>query len=65
MEAEILAMVARGLTNRQIAEALVLSEKTVRNHVEHSYAKIGVGNRVGACLYALRHGLTDPPSSST
>ena len=62
-EAEILAMVARGLTNRQIAEALVLSEKTVRNHVERSYAKIGVGNRVGASLYALRHGLVAPEES--
>ena len=56
-EAEILALVARGQSNRQIAEALVLSEKTVRNHIERTYAKIGVSNRVGASLYALGNGL--------
>jgi DNA-binding NarL/FixJ family response regulator len=59
-EAEILAMVARGLSNRQIANTLVLSEKTVRNHVERTYAKIGVSNRVGASLYALHHGFAGP-----
>jgi HD-GYP domain-containing protein (c-di-GMP phosphodiesterase class II) len=56
-EAEILGLVAQGLTNRDIAVRLVLSEKTVRNHVERTYAKIGATNRVGASLYALRHGL--------
>lgn len=59
-EAEILALVARGMSNRQIAVSLVLSEKTVRNHVERTYAKIGVSNRVGASLYALQHGLAAP-----
>ncbi len=59
-EAEILTMVARGLSNRQIADALVLSEKTVRNHVERTYTKIGVNNRVGASLYALGHGFAAP-----
>jgi DNA-binding NarL/FixJ family response regulator len=48
------------MSNRQIADRLVLSEKTVRNHVERSYAKIGVVNRVGASLYALKHGLAAP-----
>lgn len=57
-EAEILGLVARGLSNRDIAVRLVLSEKTVRNHVERTYAKIGATNRVGASLYALKHGLT-------
>jgi DNA-binding NarL/FixJ family response regulator len=38
----------------------VISEKTVRNHVERTYAKIGVSNRIGASMYALRHGLVDP-----
>ncbi len=51
---------ARGLTNREIAAKLVLSEKTVRNHVERAYAKIGATNRVGASLYALEHGLASP-----
>ncbi|MEO7588679.1 MAG: HD domain-containing phosphohydrolase [Arachnia sp.] len=60
-EREILCLVARGLSNRQIAERLVLSEKTVRNHVERTYTKIGASNRVGASLYALEHGLASPP----
>lgn len=57
-EAEVLLHVARGLSNREIASALWISEKTVRNHVEHIYAKIGVSNRIGASMYATRHGLT-------
>ncbi len=60
-EREILGLVARGLSNRRIAEDLVLSEKTVRNHVERTYVKIGASNRVGASLYALEHGLVAPP----
>jgi HD-GYP domain-containing protein (c-di-GMP phosphodiesterase class II) len=59
-EAEILTLVARGQSNRQIATALTLSEKTVRNHIEHTYAKVGVNNRVGASLYALSHGFDVP-----
>ena len=59
-EAEILGLVARGLSNRDIAARLVLSEKTVRNHVERTYAKIGAVNRVGASLYALEQGLVAP-----
>jgi HD-GYP domain-containing protein (c-di-GMP phosphodiesterase class II) len=59
-EVEILGLVARGLSNRDIATRLVLSEKTVRNHVERTYAKIGATNRVGASLYALQQGLVVP-----
>ena len=59
-EAEVLGLVARGLSNRDIATRLVLSEKTVRNHVERTYAKIGATNRVGASLYALQQGLVAP-----
>jgi len=61
-EREVLGHVARGLSNREIAAKLVLSEKTVRNHVERTYAKIGATNRVGASLYALQHGLASPPA---
>ena len=57
-EAEVLLHVAQGRSNREIASALWISEKTVRNHVERIYAKIGVSNRIGASLYATRHGLT-------
>ncbi len=56
-ELEILRMVAVGRSNRDIAGALVLSEKTVRNHLEHIYAKAGVSNRVSASLFALKHGV--------
>jgi len=55
-EAEVLTLVAQGRSNRQIAASLSISEKTVRNHVEHLYAKIGVSNRVGASLFAIDHG---------
>ena len=60
-EIEVLCLVARGASNKEIAAALVISEKTARNHVERTYAKIGVSNRIGASMYALRHGLTEPP----
>ncbi len=64
-ETEVLGLVALGLSNRNIAEKLVLSEKTVRNHVERSYTKIGVSNRVGASLYALQHGLAAAHGTET
>nr|WP_196771928.1 HD domain-containing phosphohydrolase [Mycobacterium colombiense] len=56
-EIEVLCLVARGASNKEIAAALVISEKTARNHVERTYAKIGVSNRIGASMYALQHGL--------
>jgi HD-GYP domain-containing protein (c-di-GMP phosphodiesterase class II) len=56
-EVEVLILLIRGLSNREIAKALVISPKTVGNHVEHVYAKIGVRNRAGASLFAMRHGL--------
>lgn len=59
-EIEVLCLVARGASNKEIAAALVISEKTARNHVERTYAKLGVSNRIGASMYALRHGLTEP-----
>ena len=59
-EREVISLVARGLNNREIAAKLVLSEKTVRNHVERAYAKVGATNRVGASLYALKNGLASP-----
>jgi DNA-binding NarL/FixJ family response regulator len=61
-EIEVLRLVARGASDKEIARSLVISDKTARNHVEHTYAKIGVSNRVGASMYALQHGLvtTDP-----
>ncbi len=58
-EAEVLALAVRGLSNRQIADTLVLSPKTVGHHIESIYAKIGVSTRVGATLFAVQHGLID------
>ncbi|WP_111720450.1 HD domain-containing phosphohydrolase [Homoserinimonas sp. OAct 916] len=59
-EREVLGLVSRGFSNREIATRLFLSEKTVRNHVERTYTKVGATNRVGASLYALEHGLVMP-----
>ena len=56
-EIEILRLIARGLSSREIADRLTLSAKTVRNHTEHIYAKTGAGNRVTASLFAVEHGL--------
>lgn len=56
-EVQVLCLVARGASNKEIAAQLVISEKTARNHVERTYAKIGVSNRIGASMYALQHGL--------
>jgi len=59
-EVEVLRLLARGWPNRQIAERLVIARKTVDNHVEHIYTKIGVSNRARASLFAVRHGLMSP-----
>jgi DNA-binding CsgD family transcriptional regulator len=56
-EAEVLRLIVAGKSNRQIAEALVLSEKTVANHVLHIFNKTGTENRTAAAAFALRHGL--------
>ena len=58
-EVEVLRLVAQGRTNREIAEALVVTEKTAGHHVEHIYAKAGVSTRVGAALFAMRHDLVE------
>ncbi|GHO89707.1 response regulator transcription factor [Dictyobacter formicarum] len=59
-EREVLALVARGYTNKQIAEALYLSEKTARNHVSHILEKLGLSRRSEAAAYAVEHRLTNP-----
>ena len=53
----MLRLVAKGRTNRAIAEELVLSESTVANHLFSIFAKTGAENRAAAAAYALRHGL--------
>jgi DNA-binding NarL/FixJ family response regulator len=56
-EAEVLVLLARGLTNKQIAARLVIAPKTVGRHVEHVYSKAGVSSRAAAALFAMEHGL--------
>ncbi|NIK56932.1 helix-turn-helix transcriptional regulator [Kribbella shirazensis] len=56
-EEEVLAHIAKGLTNRQIAERLVVSEKTVATHVGHILTKLGLSSRAAATAYAYEHGL--------
>jgi two-component system, NarL family, response regulator LiaR len=58
-EQQVLSLLGRGLSNRDIAEELVLSELTIRSHVSSILAKLNLENRTQAALYALRRGLAD------
>ncbi len=58
-EAEVVAQVAAGLTNREIAQRLVISPKTVDRHLANIFNKTGVANRAALASYAARHGLAD------
>jgi DNA-binding NarL/FixJ family response regulator len=56
-EAEVLSLIAQGLSNREIASTLVVSEATVKTHINHVFAKIGARDRAQAVHYAYTHGL--------
>jgi DNA-binding NarL/FixJ family response regulator len=56
-EVDVLRLQARGLSSKRIAERLVISPKTARNHIEHIYLKIGTSSRATASLFAMQHGL--------
>jgi DNA-binding CsgD family transcriptional regulator len=56
-EVGVLRLVARGLSNRQIADTLVISPRTAEHHVQHVYTKIGASTRAAAAMFAMEHGL--------
>ena len=59
-EAEVLGLIAEGLTNAEIADRLVVSAATVKTHVNHIFAKTGARDRAAAVVYAYSHGLHEP-----
>ena len=59
-EVEVLALIAEGLTNAEIAGRLVVSGATVKTHVNHIFAKTGARDRAQAVVYAYGHGLAEP-----
>src|SRR5918911_490978 len=58
-EREVLALVGAGVPNKQIAQRLGISAKTVKSHLSHIFRRIGVGDRFQAAMWARRHGLVD------
>ena len=60
-ETEVAALVARELTNREIARTLVIAEGTAANHVHHILAKLGLGSRQEIAAWAIAHGLHHEP----
>ena len=61
-EREVLGLLGRGLSNRELADALYVSEKTVKTHVSSILAKLRLSDRTQAALFAVRHGLAEPPA---
>jgi DNA-binding NarL/FixJ family response regulator len=56
-ETDVLRLLAEGMRIRDIAETLIVSERTVGNHVTSIYNKFGVNDRAAAIVYAIKHGL--------
>jgi DNA-binding NarL/FixJ family response regulator len=63
-EREIVALVARGINRKRIAESLFVSEATVRNHLTSIFGKLGLSNQFELVFYAQRHGLDKPSDSA-
>ena len=64
-EMEVVALVARGLTNREIAAKLIISQNTARNHVSHILDKLGLTRRSEAATFAAQHGLLGGDGATT
>jgi len=62
-EREVLVLVAQGLSNPQIADSLVISERTARTHFSNILGKLGVASRTQAALLAIREGIAPAPSA--
>jgi DNA-binding NarL/FixJ family response regulator len=60
-EQEVLKLLAQGMDNAQIADTLVLTKRTIQNHVSNIYSKLGTSSRTEAMLFAIQHGLVDVP----
>jgi DNA-binding NarL/FixJ family response regulator len=60
-EREVVVLVARGRSNREIADELVISERTARTHVSNVLVKLGLASRTQAALWAIREGLASAP----
>jgi DNA-binding NarL/FixJ family response regulator len=63
-EREVLVLVAQGLSNQQIADSLVISERTARTHVSNILSKLGVASRTQAALLAIREGVAPAPPAT-
>jgi two-component system NarL family response regulator len=64
-ELEVLQSAADGLTNKEIAERLFITEKTTKNHISNIFSKLNVNDRTQAILYALRQGLVSVATAET
>jgi DNA-binding CsgD family transcriptional regulator len=64
-EIQVLRLLARGQSSKAIADALVITHKTARNHIQHIYEKAGISNRAQASLFAVSHGLMSDLETAT